>query len=374
MEWGIAQTYLTARRSSLGEQMIKLPEANPIRWGIVGAGMISADFVNAAHTLPEAEHKVVTIASSSLDRGKEFARIHNIPHYCSYEALANNKDVDVVYIGSINSAHYDQIKMFLKAGKHVLCEKPMCLNVKRTKDVIHMAHERNLFLMEGIWSRFFPIYTRIKEEIRKGTIGDVMSVQVSMGFAVHERNRTKFRKFGGGGLYDFGIYPIQFANWVLGKPDKMTCSGHLSEEGVDESASLTLLYPQSRIASVLLTTKSDLPNEAHIFGTKGQIKLWPVYAPVHLELPSGIEEHPVPATTKTTNYMNATGLAYEAQAVRKCLLEGKMQCNRVPHSETELIAKLLHQSRLELGVKFDQDKDKDITAHHTEVIAESVFP
>lgn len=358
-------------RKSLGQQKHNMDARSPVRWGILGAGLISNDFVVALRTLPPEEHKVISIASSDPERAKKFAEKHDIPKYYGYNELSKDKSVDVIYIGSINSAHYDHLKLMLYAGKNVLCEKPLCLNAARAKEITRLARDMEVFLMEGVWSRFFPIYSRVKEEIAKGTIGDVMSVQVSMGFAVHERDRTKFRRFGGGGIYDFGIYPIQFGNWIFGEPEKIQCSGTLSEEGVDESAAITLLYPNHRMASILLTTKSDLPNEAHVFGTKGHLKLWPVYCPTFLETPNGTEEHPLPAPGKPLNYHNGTGLRYEAQEVRKCLLEGKIQSDFVPHSETEILARLMEASRASIGVVFPVDEG-DEKVRHAKAIAQTM--
>ncbi|PNF41390.1 hypothetical protein B7P43_G14417 [Cryptotermes secundus] len=163
------------------------------RWGIASAGKISHDFVTALGTLPPDEHHVVAVAAQELDRAKAFATEHNIPiAYGSYEELAKNPDVEVVYIGAINTLHLDIGKLMLSNGKHVLCEKPLTVNLKQTKELINLAKEKQLFLMEAVWSRCFPAYDALKKELEAGTLGEVLQVIASFGVVIEDVERFKY--------------------------------------------------------------------------------------------------------------------------------------------------------------------------------------
>lgn len=153
-----------------------------LRWGIASAGKISHDFVNAVGTLPRDEHTVVAVAARYQSNADEFASVHGIPQaYEGYERLANDCNVDVVYVGTINPQHYEVARLMLENGKHVLCEKPMCINAGQVIALTRLATERKLFLMEGIWSRFFPSYQYVRKQIRAGSLGDILRVEAAIG-------------------------------------------------------------------------------------------------------------------------------------------------------------------------------------------------
>lgn len=152
-----------------------------LKWGIAGAGLISHDFVNALQTLNKNDHKVIAIAAQDLSRSKDFAKRFDLPKaYESYIELAKNPDVEVVYIGVINSYHQEVAQLMLDNGKHVLVEKPMCLNEKQARKLIECARSRGLFLMEGIWSRMFPCYQYIRQQIQSGVLGEIVSIECNL--------------------------------------------------------------------------------------------------------------------------------------------------------------------------------------------------
>nr|XP_053649374.1 trans-1,2-dihydrobenzene-1,2-diol dehydrogenase-like isoform X1 [Cherax quadricarinatus] len=248
------------------------------RWGIVSAGLISSDFVNALKLLPPGEHRLVAVAARSLERAKSFATKNGVEKaYGSYEDLAKDPDVEVVYIGTIHPYHLPVGSLMIQAGKHVLCEKPMCMSVKETKQLIKLAKEKKVFLMEAVWSRFFPVYHEMTKRIKAGEIGDVVQVLSSFGKSLEHVDRETKRELGAGTTLDLGIYTVQFATLVMGgeKPEKVLAGGHLSAHGIDESTSTTLVYSGRRLASLASTIRADLPSEAFVIGTKGTIKTLP---------------------------------------------------------------------------------------------------
>jgi len=148
-----------------------------IRWGIASAGRISHDFTNAiVGVLPGEDHQVVAVAARKLEDAQKFASRHGIDKaYGEYSALASDPDINVVYVGSIHPQHLALAKMYLEAGKNVLCEKPLCMNLRETVELVELARRKKLFLMEAIWSRCIPSYKALREEIAAGTIGDIKS-------------------------------------------------------------------------------------------------------------------------------------------------------------------------------------------------------
>lgn len=145
-----------------------------LKWGIAAAGKISNDFVVALKALPSDSHQAVAVAARSLASAEKFAKTHEIPYaYEGYLQLAQDKTVDIVYVGVLNPQHYEVSKLMLENGKHVLCEKPFTMNEKQTRKLMEIAKARKLFIMEAIWSRCFPVYRELRRVIEAGDIGEV---------------------------------------------------------------------------------------------------------------------------------------------------------------------------------------------------------
>ncbi|KAK3105669.1 hypothetical protein FSP39_003023 [Pinctada imbricata] len=295
-----------------------------IKWGILGAGSISKDFCYAVKALPQDEHEVVAIASSSVDRALDFARKHGIQQSYSYDDMAKDNDIDVVYIGTWHTSHVSLSKQMLNAGKHVLCDKPMCFNVDQVKEVFQVAKENKKFFMEGIWSRTFPVYQKIKEEIKGGNIGDVQLLTATQ--CVPLGDHPVWRGYPGFGmLFMIGIYPIQLANWIYEnkKPTSITAVGSIGKYGVDDDCCIILSYDNGAKASLSFSGKGHSLSPVAVFGTKGCITI-PNYlwCPTEATLPSGNITYPLkPEDPSVYTYPNGMGMGYEANEVRRCILE-----------------------------------------------------
>ncbi|XP_048266215.1 trans-1,2-dihydrobenzene-1,2-diol dehydrogenase isoform X4 [Bombus terrestris] len=329
-----------------------------IHWGIAGAGKISHDFVTCLRTLPESEHVVLAVAARELSRAQNFSSLHKIKKaFDNYVELAEDKNIDVVYIGTLHPQHFDIAKLMLNHGKHVLCEKPLTMNLKQTTELINLAKQKKLFLMEGIWSRCFPIYETLKKEIESGSIGDVHQVLVSFGFRMPDVQRLNIKSLGGGTILDLGVYGIQFACLIFNNetPHTVQAAGCLNEEGVDQSVSTTFLYKGNRTATIITHCLVDLPNEAYIIGTKGMIKVPNFWCPTTVELPSGKINIPLPETEYKFNFINSVGFVYEANEVRNCILAGVTESSKVPHNVSLLVAQLEDEIRRQVGVTYLED-------------------
>lgn len=153
-----------------------------LRWGFAAAGNISHDFVNALTTLSKDEHRAVAVAARDLSRAQQFAKRFDIPKaYGNYLELAQDPNVEIVHVGAIHTQHLSVASMMLEHGKHVLCEVPMGINAKQVQQLVALAKEKNLFLVEGIWTGHFLSYQYIRQQIQSGALGEIKSVDIDCG-------------------------------------------------------------------------------------------------------------------------------------------------------------------------------------------------
>ncbi|XP_063970117.1 trans-1,2-dihydrobenzene-1,2-diol dehydrogenase-like [Lytechinus pictus] len=276
----------------------------------------------------------------------------------------------IVYIGSINTAHFPLCKLFLEAKKHVLCEKPLGVNAKEVGQMIDLAKKNGVFFMEAIWSRFFPAYEKIRSLVSSGELGEVKCITGDFCIAASHIERLMNKSLAGGALIDIGIYLVQLATMVFG-PDPILVQGvgGLTETGVDETCSITLQYPDSKVASLLTSLTINGNNEASIIGTKGRINLRDTFhAPSVIEIVRGypapglfkreVIEFPLPKSSHPTNFINSGGLGYQAEAIRIAVEEGKTEHPLVSWSESLAIHRIMDKLRHDVGY-FHQDEETD---------------
>lgn len=332
--------------------------ARPLRWGIVSAGKISHDFVNALATWPQELHQVVAVSARKQADAAAFAKLHGIgKSYEGYEAVAKDADVDVVYIGAINPTHYEIGLMMLDHGKHVLCEKPLCMNEGQAKALLEHAKQKKLFFMEAIWSRFFPAYIHLKDRIDAGDLGEIKEVNVEFGFLLSDVDRLRMKALGGGTVLDLGVYTIQVSLWAFrAAPVKVVAKGQLNEEGVDMAMEAELHFPGGGVAKIRTSGLQKLGNKAVIRGTKGSLTLHDFWCSISLtDIDGSHKEFSLPKAKHHFNFPNSCGLRFEAEEVRKCIADGKLESTSVPHSESLRIARIQDEIRKQIGVQFPED-------------------
>ncbi|KAL1769204.1 trans-1,2-dihydrobenzene-1,2-diol dehydrogenase [Sigmodon hispidus] len=330
-----------------------------LRWGIVSAGLIASDFTTVLNSLPPSEHQVVAVAARDLNRAKEFAQKYSIPKaYGSYEELAKDPNVEVAYIATQHPQHKSVVLLCLAAGKAVLCEKPMGVNAAEVREMVAEARSRGVFLMEAIWSRFFPAMEALREVLAQGTVGDLRVARAEMGTDLSYLPRSTDWSQAGGSLLDLGIYCVQFFSMVFGaqKPEKISAVGRIHETGVDDTVSVLLQYPGGVHGSFTCSITSTLSNTACVIGTKGMAQIRKTWCPTELVVNDKREEFPPPALGKECNFLNGSCLSYEANHIRECLRKGLKESPIVPLAESELLAEILEEARKIIGVTFPQDK------------------
>lgn len=178
---------------------------------------------------------------------------------------------DIVYIGAQNPQHLEIAMLMLEHGKHVLCEKPLCMNEKEVQRLIKYAEIKKLFLMEAIWSRFFPSYQYLRRQIDSGNLGTIEAVNVSFGFELEDVDRMTKKNQGGGTILDLGVYTVQLAQWAFGEPPKsIKATGTLNDDGCDMEMQAELQY-STGVAKIRTSALEKLDNRAVIRGSKGTI-------------------------------------------------------------------------------------------------------
>ncbi|KAH0626523.1 hypothetical protein JD844_001553 [Phrynosoma platyrhinos] len=254
---------------------------------------------------------------------------------------------DVVYVGVIHPCHLPATLLFIQAGKNVLCEKPLGMNAAEVKAMVQAAREKNVFFME-----------KIRSLLSQRTVGNVVVLHAEFGIPLLSVPRCVEKELGGGALLDIGIYCIQLACMVFNgeKPQSIVASGFLHETGVDKIASIILNYSGQRQAVLTYSIMNQLPNRATISGTGGIIEI-PGYfwCPQELVINGQKEEFPLPSPSQKLNFAGSTGLRYEAEHVRQCLLQGLKESPVMSHADSELIHSILDEARKQLGVSYSQD-------------------
>lgn len=241
-------------------------------------------------------------------------------------------------------------------GKHVLCEKPLALNEKQVRKLVETAKAKKLFFMEAIWSRFFESYKLLKQRIDDGDLGEIKSVDLEFGFELQNTPRM-FLKNGGGTVLDLGVYAIQIALWVFrSEPTQILAFGKLNDDGLDMEVTGEFHFKHGGIAKFQTSCLRSLSNKCVITGTKRTFVLHDFWCPLKVTDVDGSKKSwSLPKGLYEFNLQNSSGLRFEAEEARRCIIEGDIVSPFVPHLESILIAHIEDTIRKQLGVKFDED-------------------
>ena len=318
-----------------------------IRWGIVGTGQIAATYVQAVRGGTAAD--VTAVASRRPDTADAFAGVHGIATaHGSYEVLAEDPDVDVVYIATPHHRHLEDCLLYLGAGKHVVCEKPLALDRAQATEITEAARRSGCFLVEALWSRFVPAYRALVDVLAAGTIGQVLHVEASFGarLPVDPGNRLFDPERAGGALLDLGIYPVQLAHLALGSPTAVSAHARIGETGVDEHTVVVMDFADGGIAVGQAAIRTQLACTARIVGSDGVIEL-PRYmvCPRHIDVETPDRrariDAPPPASPWTT----------VVDEVGRCVRAGRTQTPMMSWAESLAIAGTLDEARAAIVVQ-----------------------
>lgn len=317
-----------------------------IRWGILSTGHIASVLTRDLALLPE-EAEVVAVGSRGLEKAQRFAADYQIPRaYGSYAELANDPEIDVIYVASTHNDHLASARLCLEAGKAVLVEKPLTVNAAETEQVLELARERGLFVMEALWSRTNPLLRQAAEIVRNGELGAIRHVNASFGFAFDgdESHRLLDPDQAGGAILDLGVYPVHGVNLFLGEPEELYGFGTLAPTGVEAHAAalLTFAATESRpaaTASIICSLETDLPRRLEVLGTEGSLSLDNLILPSELTVVRGTGPD-APEETFVTQWPGG-GYTFEIAEVNRCLRAGESESPLIPWQDTLAAARTL---------------------------------
>lgn len=245
-----------------------------LKWGILGPGNIAIDFAQA---LNRVNGEVYAVASRSKERAEKFAKENNVKKaYGSYDEIIKDEDIDVVYIATPHSNHYEYIIKSLNNNKHVLCEKAITVNQKELEEALKIARKKNLVLEEAMTLFHMPLYEKVIKKINNEDLGKVNMVQVSFGsFKEYDENNRFFNlDLAGGALLDIGTYALSFARYFLSSmPEEILSTVKKSSTGVDEQSGIILKTKEEEMAVISLAFRSKMPKRGIVSCDNGFITI-----------------------------------------------------------------------------------------------------
>jgi predicted dehydrogenase len=302
--------------------------------------------------LPDAE--LAAVGSRSAEAAAGFAqRCGAARYHASYAGLAADPDVDVIYVATPHSCHYANSRLCLEAGKAVLCEKPFTLNGAQARDLVRLAREQRLLLMEAMWTRFLPAVTEARRLIADGTIGELRFLTADFGFRKEfdPQHRLFDPAMGGGALLDVGVYLASLASMLFGPPAQIQSLAHIGPSGVDEQAALLFGYEGGRFAQLAAAITSDTPQEATIVGSAGSIRLHaPWWKVVNLTLTADGRQPEIIDAPYLGN-----GYTHEAMEAMRCLRAGAIESPLLPLDETIAVIETLDRVRADWGLCYPDE-------------------
>ncbi|WEG09984.1 Gfo/Idh/MocA family oxidoreductase [Microbacterium horticulturae] len=323
-----------------------------LRWGILATGGIAHAFTSDLRT---AGLDVRAVGSRRPEAAAAFAAEFDIPHaHGSYEELAADPDVDIVYVATPHPMHAEDALLCLAAGKHVLVEKSFTVNAREAREVRDAAAAAGLLAMEAMWTRYLPHMRRIREIIAAGTLGQVRSLVAdhTQKLPTDPTHRLNDLALGGGALLDLGIYPVSFTWDVLGEPETVTARATLAETGADTEVATIFTHAGGAVSTTFSSSRTAGPNTAHVLGTDARIdidRVW--YSPTTFRVtaPDGsvIEEY--------RSEVEGRGMQYQALEAEKIVAAGRRDSDILPIDESVAIMATLDEVRRQIGVAYSAD-------------------
>lgn len=335
------------------------PTGRSLNWGVVATGGIARTVVRDLAMLPDAT--LHAVSSRFLERAEEFAREFGFRrHYGDdggipgYVALAQDPDIDVVYVATPHAQHYEVAKAVIEAGKNVLVEKAFTINAHEAQELVDLARSRGVFLMEAMWSRFLPSIQRAFEIAESGELGEVQWVSADLGFPAPRDPTDRIWDVGAGGgaLLDLTVYTLLWPVGTLGFPDSLSALGTLNAEGVDEQNVLALGYSGGQLATLTSSLRAHGPRVATVAGSEGVLTtVGGINSPSELRVQRGWD----PARGETFDVVGR-GYVYELREVTRCVQQGLVESPTMPWAHTLSTMRLFDGVRRQLGVRYPNDE------------------
>lgn len=331
-----------------------------IGWGILATGKIAHTFARDLAVVPGA--RLAAVGSRRAERAQAFAQEYGAPAaYGSYEELVSDPAVDVVYIATPHALHLDNARLAFEAGKHVLCEKPLTLDLADAEEMVRLAGAHDRFLMEAMWTACHPVVRALGERLRSGEFGTPRHLHAELGFRVEAppEDRMLNPELGASALLDMGIYPLTVAHLLLGPAERLIATGDLSERGIDLDIAVTGRYPGGALATMTASMTSYSSRACEIATDHGRIRFEDfhhpdraVFTPYAPGRGSWVVEPGAPVVVLGDEPVLGQGYGNEIAEVGRCLREGLRESPLVPHEQTLTLLRQMDDLRAQVGVRF----------------------
>jgi predicted dehydrogenase len=318
------------------------------RWGVIATGRIAHSFAADLAVTPGAT--IAAVGSRQLGAAQEFAAEYGAARaYGSYEEVAADPDVDIIYVATPHTFHVENVRVCFAHGKSVLCEKPVALNAADAESLVAEARQRGLFFMEAMWMRCNPAIRAVQDMVASGAIGDVRAVSADFGFVADKppEHRIFNPDLGASALLDIGIYSLTFAWLFLGEPSSILSTGRLSDRGIDLSCASLLDYESGATAALTCTMLAFTPGRAMVAGTRGNIEL-PRRFHSPAEYTVTVPGNPTSSSTYAVEVLGS-GYVHEIEEVQRCLREGLPESPLVPLDDTVALMHQMDRIRSQVG-------------------------
>ncbi len=322
-------------------------EAPALKWGIVGTGNIAHTF--AQQLRHNTQQKLLAVGSRSFGRAAGFAALNDAERsYGSYAELVADPDVDIVYIATPHSHHIEPAMAAIRAGKHLLVEKSLTACYPDTDALLTAAQAAGLFVMEAVWSRFVGPWRLARDLVQGGHLGEIISVRSELSMPLAHVERMVDPELAGGALRDLGVYPLHFAQFLLGDGELVHVSGSLADSGVEQDALLVTDHRGVRAVSAC-SMRAHAASSAEVIGTKGWLRI-----PTMMHAPGGVQVALEGVDDLVRHKIDARVSApyrFEACEAARCVEAGKKESMQMPWWDSRHIARLVDQARSELGAR-----------------------
>ncbi len=306
----------------------------PLRWGILGTGRIAHTFASDLRFIDDGE--IIAVGSRSQSSADRFADEFDVQYrHPTYEKLVENPEVDVIYVATPHPMHFDNALLALEHDKPVLVEKAFTMNASQARELVQVARERKLFMMEAMWTRFLPHVVAIREMIANDELGEIVAIEADHGkwFEPDPTSRLFAPELGGGALLDLGVYPVSFASMILGRPDRIAALVDPAFSGVDGQTSMLFGYESGAQAVLTCTSHARTATRACISGVKARIEIaGDFYAPTSFRLIQRSGEE-----SRFEFSSEGRGLHHQAIEVARCIDAGLLESAVMPLDETVAI-------------------------------------
>jgi len=322
-----------------------------IRWGIIGAGIIAKKMADALKFTQNCE--LCAVASKTPLKARKFAEENGIEHAYTYQEIVHSEEIDVIYVATTHNFHYANAKLALEHGKHVLIEKPFTVNANEAEELVRIAQEKKLFLMEAIWTRFLPSIKLLKNIIKNHEIGELKQLIFSFGVFVPPAYEKRLRDpaLAGGVTLDMGIYPISLACYLLSElPIDVESMTRFCDSGVDELSNYMFRFPSGCLTTICTSFNLKMKAEATIYGTKGFIEFPQFQSGQKFTIFNHLGTNDVVSQTDVFEKNLDNGFIYQVEEVVRCIQAGELESEVIPLHETVGIMQVMDKMREQWGL------------------------